>query len=144
MFRDFRIATLYVLLPIVALVSLITSRQPGAALSAPGPTRWLLTAIALSYAAWAWMFCIYRYAVPIEMLAPLGIVLALGLLPLSPKLRWSAAALVLAVLQATTVWGTWGRSDWARNVVEFNMPGGASPTPITRWRSSADISRSDI
>ena len=60
------------------------------------------------------MFCIYRYAVPIEMLAPLGIVLALGLLPLSPKLRWSAAALILAVLQATTVWGTWGRSDWAR------------------------------
>jgi hypothetical protein len=116
-----------VVLPIAALVSLITPRHSGIALSAPNPTRWLLTAIALSYAAWAWMFCIYRYAVPIEMLAPLGIVLALGLMPLSPKLRWSAAALVLAVLQATTVWGTWGRSDWARHVVEFNMP--AIPDP---------------
>ena len=126
-FRDFRIVTLYVVLPVAALVSLITPRRPSAPLSAPGPTRWLLTVIALSYAAWAWMFCIYRYAVPIEMLAPLGIVLALGLLPLSPKLRWSAVALILAVLQATTVWGTWGRSDWARNVVEFNMP--AIPDP---------------
>jgi hypothetical protein len=121
-FRDFRIVTLYALLPVAALASLITPRRSGGALSVPGPTRWLLTAIALSYAAWAWMFCIYRYAVPIEMLAPLGIVLALGLTPLSPKLRWSAAALILAVLQATTVWGTWGRSDWARHVVEFNMP----------------------
>jgi hypothetical protein len=127
-FRDFRIVTFYVLLPIAALVSLITPRNTThSALSAPGPTRWLLTATALSYVAWAWMFCIYCYAVPIEMLAPLGIVLALGLLPLSPKLRWSAAALVLAVLQATTVWGTWGRSDWARHVVEFNMP--AIPDP---------------
>ena len=107
-FRDFRIVTLYVLLPIAALVSLITPRHPGDALSAPGPTRWLLAAITLSYAAWAWMFCIYRYAVPIEMLAPLGIVLALGLLPLSPKLRWSAAVLILAVLQATTVLGHLG------------------------------------
>jgi hypothetical protein len=121
-FRDFRIVTLYALLPVAALASLITPRRSSGALSVPGPTRWLLTAIALSYAVWAWMFCIYRYAVPIEMLAPLGIVLALGLPPLSTKLRWSAAALILAVLQATTVWGNWGRSDWARHVVEFDMP----------------------
>jgi hypothetical protein len=126
-FRDFRIVTLYVVLPVAALVSLITPRRLSAPISAPGPTRWLLTVIALSYAAWALMFCIYRYAVPIEMLAPLGIALALGLLPLSPKLRWSAVSLILALLQATTVWGTWGRSDWTRNVVEFNMP--AIPDP---------------
>ena len=131
-FRDFRIVTLYVVLPVAALASLIGSRHRAAALSeaalsAPGPTRWLLTVITLSYAAWAWMFCIYRYAVPIEMLAPLGIVLAVGLVPLSPKARWSAAALILAVLQATTVWGTWGRSPWTRDIVEFDMP--AIPDP---------------
>ena len=73
------------------------------------------------------MFCIYRYAVPIEMLAPLGIVLAVGLAPVSRKARWSAAALILAVLQATTVWGTWGRSPWTKDIVEFNMP--AIPDP---------------
>jgi hypothetical protein len=121
-FRDFRIVTLYVLLPVAALASLFGTRRTGRALSTPGATRWLLMAMTLSYAAWVWMFCIYRYAVPIEMLAPLGIVLALGLLPLPLKIRWGAAAAVLAVLQATTVWGSWGRSDWSRHVVEFNMP----------------------
>ena len=126
-FRDFRIVTLYVILPVAALASLIGFGSRDAAPSGPGPARWLLTALALSYAAWAWMFCIYRYAVPIEMLAPLGIVLALGLLPLSRKVHWGAAALILAALQATTVWGTWGRSDWTAHVVEFNMP--AIPDP---------------
>jgi hypothetical protein len=122
MFRDFRIVTLYVVLPVAALLSVFVTRRTDRALPVPGATRWLLTVITLSYAAWAWMFCIYRYAVPIEMLAPLGIVLALGLLPLTPKIRWGAAAVVLAVLQATTVWGNWDRSDWAEHVVEFNMP----------------------
>jgi hypothetical protein len=113
---------LYVLLPVAALLSLVPQRHAHEPVGVPRATRWLLTAITLSYAAWAWMFCIYRYAVPIEMLSPLAIVLAIGLLPLPRRVRWSAAALVLGVLQATTVWGTWGRTEWARHVVEFNMP----------------------
>ena len=126
-FRDHRILTLYVLFPVAALAGILAapaSRRSGAshAVSRPGIARWLLTVAALSYAAWAWMFCIYRYAVPLEMLAPLCIVLALGVLPLSRAVRIAVTASVLAVLQATTVWGTWGRSAWTSNVVEFDMP----------------------
>jgi hypothetical protein len=122
LFRDYRILALYMALPVAAVAGALSRRDRPHPFATPGTTRWLLTVAALSYAAWAWMFCIYRYAVPIEMLAPLCVVLTLGLLPVSRAVWLSVACAVLAMLQATTVWGTWGRSDWTTKVVEFNMP----------------------
>ncbi|MDP9196615.1 MAG: hypothetical protein M3O22_07625, partial [Pseudomonadota bacterium] len=114
-FRDFRIPLLFVTLLAGGLCALLRRQRQGR-------TGFVLWAIGLSYGAWVLMFCIYRYAVSLEILAPLGIVLAIGLLPLSSRIKvWNSAALLL-VLMAITVPGTWGRAPWSDRFVEVAVP----------------------
>jgi hypothetical protein len=53
---------------------------------------------------WLALFAIYRYAVVLEMLAPLVVVAALGRWPLGPRLRWAIClGLAAAALAGTTL-----------------------------------------
>jgi hypothetical protein len=109
--RDWRIPILYVLLPLAILLRLTFGRNRGAqdGMADPYAARFLLWTAALSYGVWLVMFCIYRYAVPLEMLAPLLILCAVGMLPLRIPTRGLIAAVILAVISASIQPGNWTR-----------------------------------
>lgn len=70
-FRDFRFAILYVLLAL----SLFVKRDP-----LPPMIKWLISFFVIAYIIWQLGFSIMRYAMPLEMLAPLIIFLMLYVL----------------------------------------------------------------
>jgi len=118
-FRDFRVLALEILVPLAALAGLARLNPP-AGMIRPGPARWLLAAAVVTYAVWVMLFCIYRYLIPLEMLAPLLAVAALEMLPL-PRRPLIAAALV-ALLAATTWPADWLRVPWADKAVAVSLP----------------------
>jgi len=123
--RDWRIPILYVLLPVALLLRLVfgRSRYGHDVIAAPYAARYLLWVSALSYAAWLAMFGIYRYVVPIEMLAPLLIVLAVGMLPIKPSARAMFTAFVLLVIAASVQPGNWGRRGaWMDRFIAADVP----------------------
>lgn len=125
-FRDFGIPLLFAALP-AALVVRVAAGRRIRPIADPAGSRCVLLALAIAYALWVVLFCIYRYLVPLEMLAPLGLVLAAGLLPIPAFRRWQVAWIMLIVLRATSLTGTWERVPWTRHWVEATMP--AIPDP---------------
>ncbi len=98
-FHDFRVLAAYVTV-IAASVLWAVGRQARDPLVSKDAARVLFVFAGASYAAWIAMFAIYRYIVGFEMLAPLLVFAAAGLMPLPPRARLAAAAAVL--LAATT------------------------------------------
>ncbi|WP_448204475.1 hypothetical protein [Azospirillum sp. sgz302134] len=129
-FLDLRVLVLFVLVPVAAALALLGKvfRWQGGGPALDGSvadgaaSRYLLTAMAVIYALWVVMFCIYRYLVPLEILAPLAIVMAAGLLPVSRKARLVLAALLLVLVQATAQPANWGRAAWSDRWVEADIP----------------------
>ncbi|HYD65297.1 hypothetical protein [Azospirillum sp.] len=117
---DLRVLVLYVLVPVAALARLPAPR--GEIFTHAAATRYLLTALAVAYAVWAYMFGIYRYLVPMEMLAPLAIVMAAGLLPAPRAAKALLAGVLLLAVQATVTAADWGRVPWSRQWVEADVP----------------------
>lgn len=118
-FRDARIAALYVLLPLTALIMWRQLHRHG-----PIVTRtavFLFVFAGATYLVWLRLFSIYRYLVPLEMLAPLLIVVAFMCWPLSLKKRLVAAASVLLVLQ-TLVHVDLERLPWKGSYVDVDPP----------------------
>ena len=66
----------------------------------------LLAFVVVSWLAWVYQYGIYRYAIALELIGCLGLVLVLQRLP-----RWRSAAFVLALLlvSADTKRPNWGR-----------------------------------
>ncbi len=123
--RDWRIPILYALLPLAVVVRLLFGRNRRAqdALAKTYAARYLLTVAAISYFAWLSMFAIYRYAVPLEMLAPLLIVMAVGLLPLKLTTRGLIAVFLLIVVAVSVEPGNWTRRPaWLDRFVEAKVP----------------------
>ncbi|PWC36151.1 hypothetical protein [Azospirillum sp. TSO35-2] len=111
---DLRVLALFVLVP-VGFVGVLAGRSLGKRndwLTEGPATRYLLVALTVTYALWVVMFCIYRYLVPLEMLAPLALVMAVGLLPLAHRLRIGLAVALLALVQLTVQPADWGRIPW--------------------------------
>ncbi|PWC37064.1 hypothetical protein [Azospirillum sp. TSO22-1] len=117
---DLRVPLLFALVPLAGLAALV--RRPAQAVAVPGAARYLLTALAVTYALWVYMFCVYRYLVPVEMLAPLAVVLAAGRLPMPVKVRMGAATALLVLVQATMQPADWGRVNWSRQWVQADVP----------------------
>ena len=123
--RDLRITILYVLLPLAVLLRLFfgRNRAPTDALAAPYPARYLLASFSIAYVVWLLMFSIYRYAVTLEMIAPLLIVFAVGMLPLKVGTRSLVAAFILVVIALTIHPGNWHRrATWLDHFVEADIP----------------------
>ena len=121
---DLRVLALFVLVP-VGFICAVVGRSMGKRndwLTVGPATRFLLTALSVTYALWVVMFCIYRYLVPLEMLAPLGLVMAVGLLPLARRLRIGLAVALLALVQVTVQPADWGRVAWADKWVTAEVP----------------------
>ncbi len=85
----------------------------------------LLVFVALGYLGWMRMFSIYRYLVPLELLAPLVIWLAAGYV--APRMqRLAGWALVLLALTALPA-ANWGHADWADRAFSAQVPAIARP-----------------
>lgn len=119
-FRDFRILSLVTLIGLVAIAR-FWRKQPHP-FTHYGPTVWLLAAAFVSYAIWVPLFSIYRYLVPLEMLAPLLSVAAIGLLPMGKRTRLGAAISLVVLLAVSTVPGHSQRVPWEEKAVAVNAP----------------------
>jgi hypothetical protein len=121
--QDWRLPILYALaLAVIALRMIVGSRDQSA-IAKPYATRYLLGAAAMSYFVWMFLFAIYRYAIPLEMLAPLLITLAAGLLPFGVRTRAAIVAVLLIVTAFSIQPGNWGRRDaWLDRFVEATIP----------------------
>lgn len=122
---DFRLFALLTLLPVVAIGR--WSRTVADPVLRPGPGGWLLAGGLLAYGLWLALFCIYRYATSLEMLAPLLVVGAVGWLPLPRRGRIALAAVVLVVVAALTQPDNWQRVPWRHRAIEAAVPPVASP-----------------
>lgn len=123
--RDLRLPILYAVLPLAIIARLAFGRSKARedTMAEPYASRFLLWMGALSYAVWLVMFAIYRYAVPLEMLAPLLIVLAISMLPLKSGARGQIALFLLVVIVATIQPGNWHRrKEWLDRFVEADIP----------------------
>ncbi|MBW8709389.1 MAG: hypothetical protein JF627_09050 [Alphaproteobacteria bacterium] len=88
-FQDIRVLLVYLLVIAAGIVWLL-KRESRDALIDKRVTAILFAFSAVSYFAWLKFFAIYRYIILYEMLAPLLIIAAVGLLPLSRKSRYLA------------------------------------------------------
>lgn len=100
-FRDFRVLAAYIAVPF-AFVAWMLKRQARDPLVTKDGVRIVFAFAGASYFAWLLTFAIYRYITVLEMLAPLLLVAAIGLAPISRKLRLICAGFVLLIIAVTT------------------------------------------
>lgn len=130
---DIRIPLLYAILPLAALARLAFGRNVGssALVAAPVVGRYLLWVGIIAYTVWLPLFSIYRYLLPLEMLAPLLIVLAVGMLPLAVRTRALLAAILLLAVAVSVRAGDWNRlPHWLDSAVEAEVPAIAAPEKV--------------
>lgn len=124
--QDFRIALFYTLLPIAVVMRLLYGRNKNepTRIASFYAKRYLLWTGILSYFMWLLLFGIYRYLLPLEMLAPLLIVLLMGLLPMRTEPKTLITLFLLVLLAVTTRPGDWGRRSegWLSQTVEVTRP----------------------
>ncbi len=124
-FRDYRILIAYAVLLATPFVFLVFRRAPGTATRIP-PDReaivWLLAAAWLSYLAWLALFAIYRYLIPLEMLAPLLAAGTVALWSLSDRARTGIIVFLLAAMAITAKPGNWGRVPWGEKLIDLSAP----------------------
>ena len=99
-FRDIRVGVAYVLIIATVPLWFFARRRPNR-LVAPEASAALFAFAGVSYLAWLRLFAIYRYILVLEMIAPLLIVAAIGLWPLSARVRVITSGAVLVWILAS-------------------------------------------
>ena len=87
----------------------------------------LLSGAIVACGVWIKLFAIYRYLLPLEMLAPLGILLLINTLPWRPSVRNFAALFSAVLILATVQPGNWGRVAWGKTFFGVEPPPLADP-----------------
>ena len=138
-FRDGRVLGAYVVLlatPFMLLVarsksSVNSQSLPLTSISEVFALRYLAAVAVLSYVTWLKLFAIYRYLIPLEMLAPLIVVAAMNYWPVGRQRQISLAIGLLGFMALTIQPGSWGRIPWGANLgrkmVEATIPALADP-----------------
>lgn len=122
-FRDFRILAGYLALLATPVILLLRRGVPTAPLVDNLAARYAITAGALSFAVWVPLFGIYRYIIPLEMLAPLIVVAVVGLWRLAAKTRAILAGAILSFVTLSAWPGSWIRLPaWTGKMVEVTAP----------------------
>lgn len=125
--RDAKLPLVYVLAPL-ALYALWRHRWIHNAvpveMQASGSASLLLVFASVSYVLWLTMFGIYRYLVPLEMLAPLLVAAMLWVLPLSTRARVAVVCFSLLSCAWVVKWDReryeWG--GWTAPYVQVEAP----------------------
>ncbi len=125
-FHDLRIPVLYILL--LALLVFYVIRMSLSEHLTPDSDmpdqkfRFFLVAGILTYLTWLKMFAIFRYALTIELLTPLGIWLILERLIVRVRIRLIAAGAIFALILITMTPANWGRAPWGKDFFGANLP----------------------
>ena len=109
----------------------VVRRRSGAALSSINV--FLLTFVGAGFLAWTAIFSIYRYLVPIELLAPLAIFVLCRRIFVDGVAE-KAAATLLAFSTLVVVAGgvkTWGHNGWTAEPYRIDVPPLADPSRAT-------------
>jgi hypothetical protein len=111
----------YLLLAVLAL-RWLSRRGP----ALPPQQRYTLVFFGVGYACWMCMFGIYRYLMPLELLAPVVIwMLWAHVAPASQRVAGVVlAALALSAFPAAN----WGHADWADQAYQAEVPAFAAPS----------------
>ncbi|MYM37216.1 DUF2029 domain-containing protein [Duganella sp. FT94W] len=117
----------------LAFAALVWSLVRGALLARPATqplaprARYVLLFFALAYLGWLNLFGIYRYLVPLELLAPLVLWLVLHrVLPPAGARPVAVYALLVAGI-AGLPHGNWGHANWTREGIHASVPAIAAP-----------------
>jgi hypothetical protein len=105
--------------------------------------RFVVLFVALGYLVWMKVFSIYRYLVPVEMLAPI-VVFSLLTLWQGPQSGTRAARWLIGAMVATGVIGglkTWGHDGWTDPLYRVDVPTIAAPEHATVMLYSASSAR---
>jgi hypothetical protein len=122
-FRDFRILAGYLALLATPVILFLRRDVAVAPLVDNLAARYVIAAGALSFAVWVPLFGIYRYIIPLEMLAPLIVVTIVGLWPLAARTRATTTAAILLFVTLTAWPGSWTRLPaWTGKMVEVTAP----------------------
>lgn len=114
----------YTLMLVFAVLHL-ARRLRGTVPALPSRQTFMLLFFALAYLCWMRLFSIYRYLVPLELLAPLVIwLLWRQIAPAAPRI--AGVALALLVLGVFPV-ANWGRAEWGAQLTSAELP--ALPSP---------------
>jgi hypothetical protein len=120
-FFDLRVSVLYTL-GIVSLALLaIGRRHPPPSLAA----RFVLVFAAVAYVLWLVLFSVWRYLLPIEMLAPVLITALVGVIFPAARMRRAAmlaSATLLGLIALTTRPADWGHVSWDRELYGVRVP----------------------
>jgi hypothetical protein len=122
-FRDYRIAAAFAVL----LMTLVLWRWRGTTAAPNRAARLVISASVATYVVWLMLFAIYRYIIPLEMVAPTVIVAAVAAWPLPQVIRDRVVLGLMAVLAVTTIPGTWGRIPFGDQFVTTTAPELARP-----------------
>lgn len=130
--RDLRLPLLYFLLPAcLAMRAIFAKNHDQAPFGNRLPSRYLLAMASICYVSWLVLFSIYRYIVALEMLAPLLLVVTIGMLPTRAVLRTVLNGIVLVVVVVSIHPGNWGRtSTWLDRTVSVDLPKLADPEKL--------------
>jgi hypothetical protein len=88
----------------------------------PGARRYALASVVIAYIVWLKLFSIYRYLIPLEMLAPLMTVALIRGWPLPRMLRSYVVISTLLLAFLTSQPGTWARIPFGDRFVEVKAP----------------------
>lgn len=100
---------------------------PADADAGAGPASGLLLFFALAYLCWLNLFSIYRYLVPLELLAPTVLWLLLHRLLPARQARLAAVALLVLALAVGLHRVNWGHGHWRRVAFSAEVPALAAP-----------------
>lgn len=116
----------FILLALHLLARRDRANAPDQALRSRHAMLWLF--FGLAYLIWMNLFSIYRYLVPLELLAPLVLWLIAQRLKPGPQAARLVAALLLVVVAAALVKSpSWGRARWAAESFHAEVPAIAQP-----------------
>jgi len=120
-FQDVRILCAFIGLPLGVLWARFRGSSPADWMDET-VGRFLAVAGALSYCVWLWMFCIYRYLLPLEMIAPLLLAVAMGWMGLTVRSRMLVLFVVLGLSQALVRMSWADRLPWGNRYIEVTAP----------------------
>lgn len=125
-FRDLRVLALAMTLIVAGLWGglerLRGTRPVARPWLVPSAGRVVVVTCVVAYLAWLGMFCIYRYLVPVEMLAPLGIAAAIGWTPLSTRAKTALLVAILLTTEAMVSVNYVKRKPWGEAYVSAQAP----------------------
>lgn len=133
-FQDWRLPVLYMLSLAAGIRWFANRGSAGQRLPSFNPLKaqhsmepFLFSFLAVSYLAWLKLFSIFRYAMAIEMLAPLGIWLVIRRLDGSVGRRRILSLICIGMVVITTQPADWGRIRWGADYFGADLPQLADP-----------------